>query len=111
MKRSHRITCCGVLLLACAAWAQDPHHAGHANPAPASAPTQAEGEVIKADPANKKVTLRHGEIKSLNMAPMTMDFSVADEALFARLKPGSKIRFTARKINGAYTVLTVEAAQ
>jgi Cu/Ag efflux protein CusF len=113
---------CGALLLAGAALAQDHPHAGQmdmhnmpmasAPPAGrAAAPALAEGEVIKVDPQGKKVTLKHGAIKNLNMPPMTMDYQVQDPALFARLKPGSKIRFTAGRVNGAYTVLTVEDAQ
>ena len=117
MKLLYRIVGCGVLLLACAAWAQDPPPMGgmkmnmpmaSAQTPAAAAPSLAEGVVIQVDPANKKVTLKHGEIKSLNMPPMTMDYRVQDVALFARLKPGSKIRFTAGRVNGAYTLLTVE---
>jgi Cu/Ag efflux protein CusF len=112
MKLIHYLTCCSALLLACTAWAQDAHHAGHATPpVSAAAPGPDEAVVIKADPAHQTVTLRHGEIKSLNMGPMTMDFRVADAALFARLKPGNRIRLTAGKVDGAYILLTVELVQ
>jgi len=117
MKRLYRIACCSVWLCACAAWAQEHQHA-HTMSMPMNgamsqasseaAPSLAEGEVIKADSKSKTVTLKHGEIKNLNMPPMTMDYHVQDEALFARLKPGSKIRFTAGRVNGTYTVLTAE---
>jgi Cu/Ag efflux protein CusF len=119
MNLFYRIACCGVLSLSCTAWAQDAHHAGMnmnmdmmAASAPqradTAAPSLVEAQVIKVDPQNQKVTLKHGEIKSLNMPPMTMDYHVQDQALFAHLHPGGHIRFTARLVNGAYTVLTVE---
>jgi len=96
--------------LACPAWAQ---HADHHAPAQASgnaAPSEPiEGEIVAVEPQNHRVKIRHGEIKSLNMAPMSaMPFNVRDDALLGKLKPGSKIRFTAGRIDGAYVLLTAE---
>jgi Cu/Ag efflux protein CusF len=68
----------------------------------------AEAEVRKVDTAAGKITLRHGEIKNLDMPPMTMVFQVREPALLARVKAGDKVRFTADKLNGAYTVLSLE---
>nr|WP_297399311.1 copper-binding protein [Hydrogenophaga sp.] len=64
----------------------------------------------KVDTAAGKITLRHGEIKNLDMPPMTMVFQVREPALLARVKAGDKVRFTADKLNGAYTVLSLEPA-
>jgi len=68
----------------------------------------AEAEVRKVDIDAKKITLKHGEIKNLEMPPMNMVFQVKDPALLSQVKVGDKIRFTADKINGAYTVLSIE---
>lgn len=67
-----------------------------------------EAEVRKIDLDNKKITLKHGEIKNLDMPPMSMVFSVKDPAMLESLKAGDKVKFTADKVNGAFTVLTIE---
>lgn len=68
----------------------------------------AEGEVRRVNAAGQEITLRHGDIKNLDMPPMTMVFKVKDAALLEKVKAGDKVRFTADKINGAYTVLSIE---
>ncbi len=67
-------------------------------------------EVRKVDLDTRKITLKHGEIKNLDMPPMTMVFQVQDPALLAQVKAGDKVRFTADKIRGAYIVLSLEPA-
>jgi Cu/Ag efflux protein CusF len=52
-----------------------------------------EGEIRKVDKEGGKITLAHGEIKSLDMPPMTMVFTVKNPALFGELKKGDKVRF------------------
>jgi uncharacterized cupredoxin-like copper-binding protein/Cu/Ag efflux protein CusF len=54
-----------------------------------------DAEVRKIDKENKKVTLKHGDIKSLDMPGMTMVFEVSDPASLENLKVGDKIRFRA----------------
>jgi len=70
-----------------------------------------EGEVRKVDKANGKVTLKHGEIRNLDMPPMTMVFTVTDKALLDKVKAGDKVRFAADKdATGQYIVIAIEAA-
>ena len=69
-----------------------------------------DAEVRKIDTEQQKITLRHGEIANLDMAPMTMVFRVKEPALLQKLKPGDKVRFTADKVDGALTVMTIEPA-
>ncbi|MFT3817108.1 MAG: copper-binding protein [Rubrivivax sp.] len=83
-------------LLPAAAWAQ-----------PAAA---ADGEVTKIDRAQARVTLKHGEIKALDMPAMTMAWRVADPKLLDGLAVGDRVRFTADKINGSYTVTSLSKA-
>ncbi|MEO8023060.1 copper-binding protein [Polaromonas sp.] len=67
-----------------------------------------EAEVRKVDKDAGKITLKHGEIKNLDMPPMSMVFQVKDKALLDKVKAGDKVSFTADKIDGKYTVLTLE---
>lgn len=71
----------------------------------------AEGEVRKVDTAQNRITLKHGEIRNLDMPPMSMVFAVKDPAWLAKVKPGDKVRFTAEKIGGAYTVTAIEVVK
>ncbi|MSQ21545.1 MAG: copper-binding protein [Betaproteobacteria bacterium] len=74
------------------------------------APAMTEGEIRKVDKASKKLTIKHGPIVNLEMPPMTMVFRVSDERALDTLKEGDRIRFVADKLQGAYTVIKVEAA-
>nr|WP_297750266.1 copper-binding protein [Hydrogenophaga sp.] len=69
-----------------------------------------EGEVRRVDIRTGKLTLRHGEIKNLDMPPMTMVFQVSDPAMLSAVKVGDKVRFRAEKIDGVYTVTRIEPA-
>ncbi len=89
-------------------------HAQSAAPASVQAPAvaagkeMAEAEVRRVDRDAKKVSLKHGPIKSLDMPPMTMVFQVRDEKLFDKLVPGQKILFSAEQVQGAYVITAVE---
>lgn len=80
-----------------------------AGAAQAQAPTTA-GEVTKLDKAQARVTIKHGEIKNLDMPAMTMVFRAKDPKMLDGLAVGDKIRFTADKVNGAYTLTSVTKA-
>ena len=45
------------------------------------------------------------------MPAMTMVFQVKDAAMLDQVKAGDKINFAADKVNGAYTVMQLEAAK
>lgn len=66
-----------------------------------------DAEVRKVDKAQGKLTLKHGEIKNLDMPPMTMVFRVNPPALLDKLQPGDKIRFKAVDDGGKLTVTEV----
>jgi Cu(I)/Ag(I) efflux system protein CusF len=66
-----------------------------------------EGEVRKIEKAQGRITLRHGELKGLDMPPMTMVFRVKDAQMLDTLAVGDKVRFDADKIAGAYTVTAI----
>ena len=70
----------------------------------------ADGEVRKIDKAQSKITLKHGEIKNLNMPGMTMVFRVKDAKLLDDLAAGDKVKFAAEQIDGNYVVTQVAKA-
>lgn len=78
-------------------------------PAYAQAPAAdlTEAEVRKVDKENKKVTLKHGQIKNLDMPPMTMVFNVNDAALLDKVQAGDKIHFRAANEAGKFTVTEI----
>ncbi len=126
MKHISPLALLGLLTLSLAAQGQDKNneHAGH-HPAPASAAAAtvnpatpittnsalSEGEVRKVDLAAKKIILKHGEIKNLDMGAMTMVFQVNNPALLDKVKAGDKVRFTAEQVKGAFVVMSIELIQ
>ncbi len=75
-----------------------------------AAKDMAEAEVRKIDKDAKKITLKHGPIKNLDMPGMTMVFQVKDVALIDKLAVGDKILFTAEQQQGAFVVTGTEKA-
>ena len=70
-----------------------------------------DGEVRKVDLANSKVTIKHEEIKNLDMPGMTMVFQVKDVALLGKAKVGDKIRFKAEKAGSSFVVTDIQPAK
>ena len=66
------------------------------------------GVVNKVDAKAKKVTIKHEDLKNLDMPAMTMVVRVEDPALLERLKEGSNIEFVAERVNGKLTVTEVK---
>jgi Cu/Ag efflux protein CusF len=91
------------------------HHAAHHAATPATAAVNSadltDGEVRKVDKDAGKLTLRHGEIKNLDMPGMTMVFQVKEAALLDQVKVGDKVKFRAEKSGGGYVVTVIEAAK
>lgn len=76
-------------------------------PAAAQGAAQASGEVTKIDKAGGRVEIKHGEIKALDMPPMRMVFAVREAKMLDGLAVGDKVRFTAAKIDGRFTVTSI----
>ena len=70
-----------------------------------------DGEVKRIDPDSGKVTLKHGEIKNLDMPAMQMSFRLADPAWLKTLQVGDKVRFDAAKVNGQFTITAITVAK
>lgn len=69
----------------------------------------ATAEVRRIDKATGKVALKHGEIKNLDMPPMSMVFQVKEPVQLDALQVGQKVRFQAVQENGAYWVVQIQA--
>jgi Cu(I)/Ag(I) efflux system protein CusF len=83
----------------------------HQSSVSVSPATTTEAEVRKVDRGAKKVTLKHHEIKNLEMPPMTMVFAVKDESMLGRVNVGDKVRFTAEKVGGTFTVTSIDPVE
>lgn len=85
-------------------------HGGTDAKAAASAATLpvVSGTVTKVDEAAGKITIDHQAIPNLSMDAMTMVFKAADSALLKAAKPGDAVTFTADKVNGQLTVMTLK---
>jgi len=69
------------------------------------------GEVRKVDKENGKITLKHGEIKNLDMPAMTMVFTVKDPKVLEEVKAGDKVQFHAENDGGKMTVTEIRQAK
>ena len=82
--------------------------------APLAALAQAElttGEVRKIDKDSGKITLKHAEIKNLDMPAMTMVFVAKDKAMLDKLQAGDKVKFKAVNEAGKFTVTEIQPAR
>ncbi len=109
----------GAALLA-PAFAQE--HPGHSNPggsadkAPAAAAPSANavmtaGEITRVDARGGKLTIRHEDIKNLEMPAMTMVFALKDAAQAAQFNAGDKVRFHVQDDGGTLTITRIERAK
>jgi Cu/Ag efflux protein CusF len=108
----NRHTLCSLLIalaagLPAAAQQRADEHSAH-HPA---AVDMTDAEVRKVDKAAAKITLKHAEIKNLDMPAMTMVFTVKDKALLESLQPGDKVRFRAVNEGGKYTVTQLQVVR
>jgi Cu/Ag efflux protein CusF len=97
------------LALGLPAWAES-NHPDHAGAAVHATPLS-EGVVKKVDKAQGKLTLKHGPLDNLDMPGMTMVFRVQDAGWLDQVKPGDAIRFRADRMNGTFTVTTLEVVK
>jgi Cu(I)/Ag(I) efflux system protein CusF len=103
---------CLTLSIATTAFAQSGAPAQDAASKPAQTMTDmVDAEVRKVDKDARKITLRHGEIKKLDMPAMTMVFQVKDPTLLDKVKAGDKVKFKAEATGGAFTITELELAK
>lgn len=96
------------LFLTAAAQAMDDSRMG--GTAAGTAAEMTDGEVRKVDKDNKKLTIKHGDIRNLDMPGMTMVFQVKDPAMLNQVKVGDKIRFKVEKAGREFVVSELQPA-
>ena len=70
---------------------------------------QVDGEVKKVDLEAGKVSLKHGEIKNLDIPAMPqMSYRVSDPSWLKSLQVGDKVSFSAQKVNGQFTITALQ---
>ena len=74
----------------------------------AAMPGMTDGEVRKIDKDAGKITIKHGEIKHMEMPGMTMVFVAKDKALLDKTSVGAKIQFMVTNENGQMTVTDIQ---
>lgn len=98
-------------LAAMPAWAAGDAGAPGTVIAQASTTDMTDGEVRKVNKEGGTLTLKHGDIKNLDMPGMTMVFAVKDKAMLDKVKAGDKIKFKAINDAGKFTVTEVQVVQ
>lgn len=67
-----------------------------------------DGVIRKIDKTNSKITIKHGEIKNLDMPGMTMVFQVKHPDLLDKVQAGDKVKFRAEKSGSAFVVTDIQ---
>ena len=67
-----------------------------------------DGEIRKVDKDAGKVTIKHGEIKHMDMPPMSMVFNVKDKAMLDKVQVGEKIQFIVVQEAGKMVVTDIQ---
>jgi len=80
------------------------------SPLAAEQPEWVTAEVRNIDLENARVTLRHQEIKSLNMSAMTMSFVVEDASMLNNIKIGDSVVFTVIRKEGRLVIIELKQA-
>ena len=76
-----------------------------------AAASMTDGEVRKIDKDSSKITIKHGEIKHLEMPGMTMVFNAKDKSLLDKVQVGDKVSFMVVSEGGKMVVTAIEPAK
>lgn len=100
--------------LACTAFAINPVFAqmnmGQGKMGMTAAPGMTDGEVRKIDKEAGKITIKHGEIKHMDMPGMTMVFTAKDKAMLSSVKAGDKVKFMVVNEGGKMVLTDIQPA-
>lgn len=70
-----------------------------------------DGEIRKVDKEAGKVTIKHGEIKNLDMPGMTMIFTAKEKSLLDKVQAGDKIKFAVVNDSGKMVVTDIQTVR
>ena len=91
--------------------APQPAHSADIVVAQANTMDLTEGVIRKVDKDTKKLTIKHGDIKNLDMPSMTMVFPVKDPSMLDTVKAGDKVRFRAERAGGGIVVTQIQVVK
>jgi len=66
------------------------------------------GEVVRVDQSRSRIVLKHEYIPSIKMAPMTMPFGVVKEIPLDQYRPGDRVRFQIKVVDGTLDITVME---
>lgn len=111
MRKSHLFIASFLMVISVLGFAADMHNHNHdsmkdmqmpmndkASGNPSDMATKTEAEVRKINKDQGKVTLKHGDIKNLDMPGMTMIFKIKDPAMLNGIAPGDIVVTSLEKI-------------
>jgi Cu(I)/Ag(I) efflux system periplasmic protein CusF len=67
-------------------------------------------EVVKVDKEAGRITLKHNGIKALDVPPMSLVFRVSNPQMLNDVAAGDRVRFTAARVDGQYTLTAITKA-
>ena len=70
-----------------------------------------DGEIRKVDKEAGKVTIKHGEIKNLDMPGMTMIFTAKEKSLLDKIQTGDKVKFAVINEGGKMVVTDIQTVK
>jgi Cu/Ag efflux protein CusF len=66
------------------------------------------GEIVRIDPARNRIIMKHEYIPSIKMHAMTMPFGISSGLNVESYKPGDKVRFQFKVVDGTLDITTME---
>ena len=66
------------------------------------------GEIVRIDPTRNRIVMKHEYIPSIKMHAMTMPFGISSGLNVDSYKPGDKVRFQIKVVDGTLDITTME---
>jgi Cu/Ag efflux protein CusF len=66
------------------------------------------GEIVRIDTARNRIVMKHEYIPSIKMHAMTMPFGISSGLNVEPYKPGDKVRFQFKVVDGTLDITTME---
>ena len=66
------------------------------------------GEIVRIDPVRNRIVMKHEYIPSIKMHAMTMPFGISSSLNVEPYKPGDKVRFQFKIVDGTLDITTME---
>jgi Cu/Ag efflux protein CusF len=71
-------------------------------------PEWVNGEIVRIDPSRDRIVLKHEYIASIKMHAMTMPFGVPKGLNLDAYRPGDKVRFQIKVVDGTLDITAIE---